>query len=124
MTPTPPKPDSVNTPSTADLSKTTNKDTISCTGAGNFKGGQQCFKGGQQGTQTRFTNSQINKNPLQEKVNSGGNEHTKLNKEEIEKLKNLLGTFETPNGACSLTQSSKYSPSLAFSISDMPFLSS
>ena len=51
-----------------------------------FKGGQQGFKGRQQGfkgrkqrTQANFTNSQINENPLQERVNSGGIEHAELN---------------------------------------------
>ena len=57
-------------------------------------------------------------------MNSGGSEHTELNKEEIEKLKNLLGTLESPSGACSLTQSCQYSPSLAFSVLDMSFLGS
>ena len=42
---------------------------------------------------------------LYKRVNSIGNEHFELNKEEIEKLKNLLGTLKSPSGACSLTQS-------------------
>ena len=52
-------------------------------------------------------------------MNSNGNDHTELDKEEIEKLKNLLGTLESPSGACSLAQSGKYSPSLAFSVLDV-----
>ena len=38
-------------------------------------------------------------NPLQERVDSGGKEYTELNKEEIEKLKNLLGPIESPSVA-------------------------
>ena len=57
-------------------------------------------------------------------VNSSGHEHIELNKEEIEKPKNLLGTIESPSGACSLTQSDNYSPSLTFSVSDVSFLGS
>ena len=57
-------------------------------------------------------------------MNSDGSEHIERNKEEIEKLKNLLGTLENPSGACSLTQSGKYCPSLAFSVSDVSFLGS
>ena len=71
-----------------------------------------------------FINSQINENPLQERVNFDGNEHIELNKEKFEKLKNLLGTLESPSGAYSLTQSNKYSPSLTSSVSDMSFLGS
>ena len=57
-------------------------------------------------------------------MNFGGSEHIELNKEEIEKLKDLLGTLESPSGAYCLAQSSKYSSSLAFSVLDMSFLGS
>ena len=139
--------DSVNPPSMAYSSSTMNKDTIWCMYCKRlrhtrdqcrklygkpqtfnkdwgFKSGQQGFKGGQQIIQTHFINSQINENPLQERVNFDGNEHIELNKEKFEKLKNLLGTLESPSGAYSLTQSNKYSPSLTSSVSDMSFLGS
>ena len=50
-------------------------------------------------------------------MNFGGNEHVELNKENIEKLKNLQGAY-------SLVQSNKYFPSLTFSVLDMWFLGS
>ena len=118
----------MNPPSMTDLFKAMNEDTIWCTYCKKskhirdrcwklygkpqtlskdrgFKGGQQGFTGGQQRNQAHDTSSQTNEKPLQERVNYGGNEHTKLNKEEIEKLKNLLGTLESPNSACFLSQS-------------------
>ena len=57
-------------------------------------------------------------------MNFGGNEHVELNKENIEKLKNLQGTLEGPNGAYSLVRSDKYFSSLTFSVLDMWFLGS
>ncbi|RVW96883.1 hypothetical protein CK203_026074 [Vitis vinifera] len=90
----------------ADLSRTTNKDTIWCT---------YCKKP----RHTRDQRWKLYGKPQtssKDCVNSNGNDHTELDKEEIEKLKNLLGTLESPSGACSLAQSGKYSPSLAFSV--------
>ena len=39
---------------------------------------------------------------LYKTVNLGDNEHTELNKEKIENLKNLLGTLKSPSSVCSL----------------------
>ena len=111
------------------MSRIINKNTIWCT---YYKKSRHTrnwcwkrgFKGEQQRTRAYFTNSHINENPLQEKVKSGGNKHTELKKEEIKKLKNLLGTLESPSGACSLTQPDKYSPLKNLSVSNMSFLGS
>lgn len=52
-------------------------------------------------------------------MNSGRSNLNDFNKKKIEKLKNLLTSLENLIGACSFTQTGKYFPYLAFSVSDM-----
>ncbi|KAL0410895.1 UNVERIFIED_CONTAM: Retrovirus-related Pol polyprotein from transposon RE1 [Sesamum latifolium] len=74
----------------------------------------------QQRGQTHFTNGQRS---TQEKLTLKSDE-IELNKEEINKLRNLLNSLSEPSSTCSLAQSGKCLISYSFSASDSPLSSS
>ena len=74
------------------------------------------FKGGQQRSQAYVVDA-INSGEEQSKYNNM--ELGELNQEDIEKLKNFLGSLEKPRGVCPLTHSGKFPFSHAFSVSGM-----
>ena len=59
-----------------------------------------------------------------QKHNGGRPEHEDFNKDEIEKLRTLLGALAKPSGTCSLAHSGEFQFSLGLNVSDGTFKNS